>query len=246
MRVIGDAVVAPLHTAHLRAGIDGVIASVHVRGGDHVKAGDVLAEMDDLDLRAALASTQSRYRTALAEANRSLAMNNGTEGGIQRIQAEYWRSEIDRAQERLERARFRSPIGGVVVGPDIENMVGQHLLEGDPLADIVDTSHARINVEMDESDLPIVLTGRPVAVKLESFPTKTFSGIVALISPSSVVAGDKHVFEARVDVPNSEGIIRAGMAGRAKVSVGWRPAGYVLFRGIFIWGWEKIWSWFGG
>jgi len=50
---------------------------------------------------------------------------------------------------------------------------------------------------------------------------------------------------ARVDVPNSDGLLRPGMQGLGKVSVGWHPAGYVLFRGIAMWIWTKLWSWFG-
>jgi len=48
-----------------------------------------------------------------------------------------------------------------------------------------------------------------------------------------------------VEVPNPDGIVRAGMQGRSKVSTGWHPAGYVLFRRTGMWFWGKLWSWFG-
>jgi hypothetical protein len=48
-----------------------------------------------------------------------------------------------------------------------------------------------------------------------------------------------------VEVPNPGNLMRAGMRGRAKLAVGWRPVGYVLFRRPFMWVYAKLWSWFG-
>jgi len=68
---------------------------------------------------------------------------------------------------------------------------------------------------------------------------------VVILSPKGEVQGDGRVFYARVEVPNEEGALRAGMEGRAKINAGWRPAGYVLFRDLGMWFWSKLWSWFG-
>ena len=68
---------------------------------------------------------------------------------------------------------------------------------------------------------------------------------VNVVSPISGLEGEKRVFYARVQVPNADGTLRPGMSGLAKISVGWRPAGYVLFRGLGMWAWSKLWSWFG-
>jgi hypothetical protein len=46
-------------------------------------------------------------------------------------------------------------------------------------------------------------------------------------------------------VPNDDASLRTGMQGRAKITAGWHPAGYVFFRNLGIWLWSKIWSWFG-
>jgi hypothetical protein len=46
-------------------------------------------------------------------------------------------------------------------------------------------------------------------------------------------------------VPNEDAAIRTGMLGRAKISAGWHPAGYVFFRNLGIWFWSKLWTWFG-
>jgi hypothetical protein len=56
---------------------------------------------------------------------------------------------------------------------------------------------------------------------------------------------ESRIFFARVVLPNSDGAIRTGMEGRGKVTVGWYPSGYVLFRRPLLWVYSKAWSWFG-
>lgn len=245
MRVDGEATVAARRTAKIQPEVEGTIRRVLVREGEAVKQGTVLAEMDDWDYRAQLADAQAKYAGAEASMNRALAANDGTEAGIQQVQADYWRSETTRAAERLERTKLRSPIDGLVATPHIEDFVGRKLEIGDVFGEVVDSSHATVDVAIPEDDVALLQPGSAAAVKLDSYPTRTFRGEVMVVSPASVVQADQRVFFARVDVPNPDGAIRAGMQGRGKVSAGWHSAGYVLFRRPAMWAWGKLWSWFG-
>jgi multidrug efflux pump subunit AcrA (membrane-fusion protein) len=161
------------------------------------------------------------------------------------LQAEYWRSEVNRAREKLDRATLRSPIDGVVVTPHIEDMTGRKLDVGETFGQVVDTSQASVDVAIDQEDLPLLRAGESASVKLDGFPTSKFRGTVQVVSPAGTLEGEHRVFSARVNVPNRDGLIRAGMQGRGKVWAGWRPAGYVMFRDLGIWAWTKAWNWFG-
>jgi RND family efflux transporter MFP subunit len=245
MRVSGDAVVSPQSSADVQAEVEGVVRNIYVHEGDHVAKGTVLAELDDWDYRAALAAAEAKRATAAAAMNRALASNDGTEAGIQRVQAEYWTAEANRARERLERTKLRSPLEGVVATPHIETLAGMKLDVGNTFANVINSSRATVDVAIDESDVPLLEAGEKAAVKLDSFPTRRFVGRVDVVSPTSTARQDARVFFARVDVPNPEGTIRPGMSGLSKVSVGWKPAGYVIFRGFGMWLWAKLWGWFG-
>jgi HlyD family secretion protein len=177
--------------------------------------------------------------------NRALAANDGSEAGILRAQADYSASEVARARERLDKTVLRSPIDGLVATPHIEDMVGRSLNAGDAFAEVVDTSSANVDVSVDENDVALLKPGNKASVKLEAFPTRTFRGEVFIVSPKSQVEGAERFFYARVRVANNDGLIRAGMQGRSKVTTGWSPAGRVLFRRPAMWFWSKIWSWVG-
>jgi GAF domain-containing protein len=245
LRVVGDATVSAAQSVLIQPEVEGTIQRVQVREGDAVSAGTTLATLSDWQYRAQLAAAQAKYETAVSQMNRALNSNDGGEAGILRIQADYWASELARARERLERTQLRSPINGVIATPHVEDFVGRKLLPGDTFAEVVDTSRAIVDVAIDADDVLLLHPGEKASVKLEGFPTRTFHGVVTVVSPRSQVQGADRFFFARVLVANADGAIRDGMQGRGKVLTGWSPAGKVLFRRPAIWIWSKLWSWFG-
>jgi RND family efflux transporter MFP subunit len=245
LRVDGPATVAPGHAARVGAEVEGVVKQVSVKEGDLVRKGAVLGSLEDWDYRSALAAAQAKRETAITLMNHALAVNDGTEAGIQQAQAEYWTAEVARAQERWERTAVRSPIDGVVATPHLENLVGRKLKLGDTFADIVDNAQALVDVTIDQNDVELVAAGQKARVKLDGFPSRTFDGSVEVVSPVGRLEGDDSIFYARVAVANPNALLRSGMQGRGKVSTGWHPAGRVLFRRPVMWIWSKLWDWFG-
>jgi RND family efflux transporter MFP subunit len=245
LRVDGGAVVAPVRRAQVQPEVEGVISKVLVTEGQRVQEGQVLAEMETWNAQSAVAEAQSRYGSATLQMNRALAGNDGTAAGAQRAQVEYWRGELERARTLLDKSQLRSPIAGVIATPHVENFVGRKLGRGDTFAEVVDSSREIVDVAIDDGDAGLLQVGQKASVKLNSFPTRTFHGQVAVISPKAESVHEAPVFYSRVALNNADGAIRAGMEGRGKIRVGWRPAGYVLFRGSLLWAYSKLWYWLG-
>jgi RND family efflux transporter MFP subunit len=245
LRVDGDAVIAPVRRAYVQPEVAGVIGKVLVREGQPVQRGQVLAEMAAWNFHSAVAQAQAKYESALLQMNHALATNDGTEAGIQRVQTDFWKAELGRTQQLLEKAQLRSPIDGVVATPHVETFVGRKLQPGDSVAEVVDTSQVVMDVAIDDVDAGLLKGGEKVVVKLNSYPTRTFRGDLLMVSPKADLLHETPVFYARVAIPNPDGAIRVGMEGRGKVRVGWYPSGYVFFRRPLIWAYEKMWLWFG-
>jgi RND family efflux transporter MFP subunit len=245
MRVDGDAVVAPVHRAQVQPEFEGVVGKVYVREGEAVTRGQVLAQMDAWAYRSTLAEADARYQSALLQMNRSLASNDGSEAGVERVQADYWKAAVERAKQQVDRAELRSPIDGVIATPHVENSAGRHMQYGDTFAEVVDASSAVVDVAVEDSEASLLRAGAKAVVKLNGYATRTFHGNVLVVSPKAEQQGDSRVFFARVAVANPDAAIRTGMEGRGKISVGWYPAGYVLFRKPALWLYSLIWNWFG-
>jgi GAF domain-containing protein/multidrug resistance efflux pump len=244
LRVGGTAVVAPQSLVTLAAPVDGTIANVYAREGQQVSRGEVLGTMDDWSWRNQLAGAQAKYEAAILAMQGDLARHSA-QAGEDRTQADYLHAEMERARLRIANAQLRSPIDGIVMTPDLQNAAGEHLDAGAAFAQVLDLASARVNIAVDQEDAKLVQAGQSAAIKLDSFPAKTLRGRVFSVSPEAQLAGNSRVFYAHVLLPNESAELRTGMDGRAKISAGLRPAGFVLLRGPALWLWKTLWDWIG-
>jgi RND family efflux transporter MFP subunit len=244
MRLKGAATVAPQHLVTIAAPMAGTVISVAAREGQMVHTGDVLGSMNDLEWRTELASAEARSQAALLTMQADLA-RGAAQAGADRAQMEYLRDEADRARSRVDIAQLRSPISGVVMTPYLQNAAGEHLEAGASFAQVLDLSSAVVDIAIPQADAALLRPGDSAVIKLDSYPQRSWRGTVSIVSPQAQAADGQRTFAARVALPNSDATLRAGMSGRGKVFIGYRPAGYVLLRRPALWLWELLWNWFG-
>ena len=244
MRISGQAVIAPQHLVNVAAPVDGNVAMVYAHEGQRVAAGDLLGAMTDWPWRTELASAEARYQAAELAMEDSLA-HGSAQAGADRAQAEFLRAEVARAHARVESARFLSPIAGIVTTPALQDAAGEHLDAGAIFAQVLDLSSAVVDIAVDQSDIALVRRGQPTSIKLDSYPQRSWHGVVDVISPQAQPGDGERTFAARVPLPNGEAVLRAGMTGRAKIFIGYRPAGFVLLRRPSLWLWQTLWNWIG-
>ena len=244
MRVSGTAVVAPQHLVTIAAPVDGNVASVFAHEGERVAAGQVLGAMNDWQWRSAVASSEAKYQEAALVMESDLARGSAR-AGVDRAQVEYLRAEAARARMRLANAQLRSPIAGIVVTSNLQNAAGEHLDAGASFAQVLDLSSAVVDIAIAQSNDALLRVGQHAAIKLDSYPQLSWHDAVAIVSPEARATNGERTFTARVPLPNKQGLLRAGMTGRGKIFIGFRPAGYVLLRGPALWTWKTLWDWIG-
>jgi RND family efflux transporter MFP subunit len=244
MRVAGDAVVAPQHLVTIAAPVDGNVTSVYAHEGQRVTRGDVLGAMNDWQWRAELASTEAKYQQAILVMQGDLS-RGAAQSGADRQQAEFLHAEFERARARVEDAKLRSPIDGIVVTPDLQNAAGKRLDAGTAFAQVLDLSSALVQISVPERDTVLISPGEHVAIKLDSYPQRTWRGTVSVVSPEAKAGDGDRTFTVEVPLPNADASLRSGMTGRAKISLGWKPSGYVLLRRPALWIWQTLWNWIG-
>lgn len=87
-------------------------------------------------------------------------------------------------------------------------------MPGDTVAEVVDTSRAIVDVAIDADDVLLLHPGEKASIKLEGFPTRTFHGEVAVVSPRSKVEGTDRFssrgFWCRIPMARSGTACRAG------------------------------------
>lgn len=135
------------------------------------------------------------------------------------------------AETHVANARLTAPAAGVVLAKHAEP--GEFLGVGAPVVTVTDNSRVWLRGYVGQLDLDRVKLGQAIAVSVDAFPDRTFQGRLAFISPEAeftpkTVQTEKervtYVFRIRIDLENSGGDLKAGMAARAMLPLPAAPA----------------------
>jgi multidrug resistance efflux pump len=240
-RITADTVLEGAEQRAVVAPYDAFVDSSIRRAGDRVKQGDVIALLDDTDLRLDLvelsserAQVQSQYDEALAEHDR--AKSKILSAKIAQVDA-----KISLVNERLKRTRLLSPIDGIIVKGDLSQSLGAAVSRGELLFDVSSLHEYRVNLLVDERDISYVQPGQPVDVVLSALPDHDIQVIVDSITPVTRAAEGRNYFNVEARLKDERGLYRPGMEGVSKISVGERRYVWIWTRELV--NWLRLWSW---
>jgi RND family efflux transporter MFP subunit len=192
----------------------GRIQKLNVEIGDYVAKGQVLAQMDRVQLDQAELKLRNdeteleRVRTLLAQ------------GGIS--QADFDQLELACKVSRttynnlLENTVLRSPVSGVVTARNYDR--GDMYTMSQPIYTVQQITPVKVLVPISETDYTRVKKGDKVSLTADALPGKTFSGTVNRLYPTMDAA--THTFNVEVLVQNSRRELRPGMYARVTVNFG--------------------------
>jgi RND family efflux transporter MFP subunit len=189
----------------------GQIVDEPIEEGQHIKAGDVLARIDDRDYQAQL--RQAIAIRDVAKANLHLLQDKAdrkrrliTTGAISTddfetavTAAEVAQAGLERDEAAVDYAKFNvsqcvisSPINGIVLKKyrelgDTINFGGQIQAGGGAtdIAQLADTDDMRAEVDINEADIAKVGIGSPATVALDSYPDKQFDAALVKVYPEA-------------------------------------------------------------
>ena len=192
----------------------GRIQKLNVEVGDFVSKGQVLAEMD----RVQLDQAELKLRNDETELERVRALL--AQGGIS--QADFDQLElacnVSRSNWRNieENTILRSPVSGVVTARNYDR--GDMYAMAQPIYTVQQITPVKILVAISETDYTRVHKGDKVSLTADALPGKTFSGTVNRLYP--VMDSATHTFNVEVLVANSHRELRPGMYARVTVNFG--------------------------
>jgi cobalt-zinc-cadmium efflux system membrane fusion protein len=207
--------------------LDGRVVSLRAKAGQSVNAGDVLAEIESVELaRAAAEYLGLRARARAAEMNakreRDLAEKNvssARERELAESEAAAISAQEDAAAQLLlalglsreelpktggsrplSRYVIRAPIAGTVVERNAEP--GEAVEAGRSLFKVADLSRVWVVLEVFERDLAWVQPGLAVEITSPAQPGRRWEATVALVRPE--IAAATRTAEVYVEVPNAD------------------------------------------
>lgn len=218
-------VVEPASKSFVASPIDGRIRQALVRPGDVVSPGQLLAHLDDEQLRWQLSTAEAEYAAASKKRDTALATRAGGELRLAQLEQERIGLQIDSLEQQLGRLELRSPAAGVVVQGDWFQSDGAPVSRGDMLFEIALMDSMRVDIHLSTDDLARIEVGQTAAVRVDAAPGSKWSAALSRIDPRGKVIDSEVVFEATIEVENATGQLRPGMKGTARRSSGTQSLG---------------------
>ena len=190
------------------------IRKINVEVGDYVVKGQVLAEMDRLQL------DQLELQIQNDEVEYARLKGLYEEGGVS--QSDFEAAELGykvrktNYQNLLENTILRSPITGFVTARNFDK--GDMFSMSAPLFTVQQVIPVKLLVGISENEYTKVKKGDTVSLTVDALPGRSFTGKVNRLYPTINAA--THTFNAEVVVQNSDRALRPGMFARVKVVFG--------------------------
>jgi len=202
---------------------DGYLAVAHVRAGDEVKRGQLLAELVDRDLlleRDRLESQLNQHETAYAT---SMARTDRAEAALQLSRAAEAEAELSLVKSSLSRSRIVAPFDAVVIHGDLSQAQGAPVKQGETLFTVARAHRFRLIIEVDERDIASVKVGQRGSLALSALPWDTLPIEIVRLTPLATPVENRNVFEVEARLLEQPEDLRPGLRGTARVAVGRAP-----------------------
>jgi multidrug efflux pump subunit AcrA (membrane-fusion protein) len=124
------------------------------------------------------------------------------------------RTEVGTAQQAVTDTVIRAPFSGFVSARPVA--VGEFVSTASIIATILRSNPIKIQIQVAEADVPSVVIGRGVSVKVDAYRDRSFAGAVTAVNPAIDPASRSAVVEASIENPDNA--LRSGMFGTARIT----------------------------
>jgi HlyD family secretion protein len=243
-RMVGNTVNAT-GTVRLRVGsevrvgsqLSGIVKKLNVTVGSRVRAGEVIAEIDDAPIEARLAQAEAQVELDRAGMERAKVnferarqlMSQGLipaqqeqdlELALGEAKARYEKSLRDRDVVKVDRGYvdIRAPISGIV--SSVSTQEGETVaasFTAPTFVTIIGDNALQLVAMVDETDIANVRSGNPVTFTVDSYPSRDFPGVVQSIAPKATIVTGVVNYEVTINIRKDAELLKPDMTANISV-----------------------------
>ena len=206
--------IEPFATNNIVSQTSGRIVSINAEVGDHVRKGQLLAKMDDVNL----AKTRMQYVNDSTELGRLTELHKI--GAVAQSDYDLAKLSLDITKKTynnlLENTYLRSPINGVVTARNYDQ--GDMYAMTQPIFVVEQITPVKMLINISESLFTQVNKGMEFDIAVDAYPDEVFKGKVNLIYPT--ISSTTHTFPVEVICQNTDQKLRPGMFARVTAIFG--------------------------
>ncbi len=206
--------------------------------GDRVKAGSLIARLEDREFVLSIKLETAELNLELAESELRKQESLYEKGGVTlkdlktaSINYENAKTNVENARLQLEKTRIVSPIDGVIVDLPYYTQ-GTQVDANSTIAKIMNYQTMYMNVQLPEKYLGIIKTGQAVKLTNYTLPDDTIPGRISQLSPA--VNPDTRTFQGVIMADNPDLKFRPGMFVKADIVVNRKDSVIVIPKNIIL------------
>ncbi|SFS22527.1 efflux RND transporter periplasmic adaptor subunit [Yoonia litorea] len=222
----------------------GFLTEAPVRAGDIIEEGQIIARLDDRDLRLERLKWASQRSQQEREYSQAIASRQRTEARILEAQIAQADAQIELLDSQLERMTIRAPFSGIIVSGDLSQALGAPLERGDVIFEVAPLSDFRVMLRVDERDIADIEPGQEGNLVLSAFPDADVTLEVVRITPISTAAEGENFFVVEAELLSAPDVeLRPGMEGVAKVNIREERLITIWTKRTWLWLRMTAWKW---
>ncbi len=230
--VTATGTVEPVTKVEVGTQVSGIISKLYVDYNDVVKAGQVIAEMDKVNLQAELSAANAQLATAKTEFeyqekeyNRMKTLHDKelvSDSEFDQAQYQYQsarnaysqtQASYTKVKRNLSYATITSPIDGFVISKSVEE--GQTVAAGFSTPTIFtiakDLTDMQVVANVDEADIGQVKEGQRVTYTVAAYPDDVFEGRVRQVRLEATTTSNVVTYEVVINAPNPDLKVKPGL-----------------------------------
>ncbi len=224
--------VEPVDEVEVGTQVSGIIRKIYVDFNSHVKKGDLIAELDKINLQETVTNAQAAYNSARNELNyyqqnydRQKKMYDAEVISKSEYEQAFYQLEnakaavtqrqtsLAQARTNLGYANIYAPIDGIVLSREVEE--GQTVtasMSTPTLFKIAkDITKMQVEADVDEADIGQVKVGQRVQFTVDAYPNEEFQGVVKQVRLSPTTSSNVVTYTVIIEAENPEEKLKPGL-----------------------------------
>ena len=207
----------------IRPEIEGRIAEIYFKEGQHIKEGEPLVHLDDQIAMAGLAESRAYLSLSESQSERQMSLyrqkyvSDGQKDKVaSKLQAD--QAILNRKKKELEKTKIYAPFDGFVGLSDISP--GDYVKPGQDIVSLVCLDPLKIEFSVAEIYAARVSVGQKIVITTDALPNKKFQGEIYALDPTIDESGRNLKIKGKLD--NKDFVLKPGMFVHLKIQLAQR------------------------
>ncbi len=190
----------------LRFQTEGNLRTLNYREGDAIRAGQIIATLDQNQTSIKLERAKSEY----FRYEKLYAL-----GGVSKDRLEEAKVQYEYAKSELDKTILRARQDGILGDRGVE--VGEFITPQKKVGTLVSLNTVLIRIGVIEKEIDKIYPGQPVTATVDTYPNVEFKGKIENLSP--LVQGQSKTLTIEARLPNDGKLLLPGMFARTRIVI---------------------------